>query len=275
MKMRKVLFAFVLIASCVGNLFAQGKVWLTKTGQWTLDASKATGFAVAEKTEDGMLKVEAFTLDSVKTETTHYSKYVDEPKDRIKEGLQTFWYANGTDSAVISYTRNRPNGDKVVYYPDHSVHMKISYHNGRYNGRFQIFYPNGNVRRDDTYQEGKLMKGYLYDEEGKEMKYEPFETMPRFPGGDRAFTMFLKTNVKYPKDAQQAHRQGRVIIQFVVTADGTVTQLRVARSVYPSLDAEALRVMKKMAAEYKWIPGRQDGKNVSVKYTIPIAFNLS
>ena len=89
--MRKILLV-VLLFSCVATLFAQGKVWLTRNGQWTMDASKATCFAVIEKENGGLLKVDVFTLDSVKTETTHYPNYVDNPKEgRSSDFLVCQW----------------------------------------------------------------------------------------------------------------------------------------------------------------------------------------
>ena len=271
--MRKILLV-VLLFSCVATLFAQGKVWLTRNGQWTMDASKATCFAVIEKENGGLLKVDVFTLDSVKTETTHYSNYVDNPKDCVKEGLQTFWYANGTDSATMAYRRNKYQGDRIVYYPDHSIRLKAYFKNGRREGLFQLFYPNGTIRRTDIYKDGVLTEGHLYAEDGSEMKYEPYEVMPQFPGGNRAVIAFLSKNIHYPKDAQKARVQGRVIMQFVVDADGAIVSPKVVKGVSASLDNEALRVVKKMASEYKWIPARQDGRNVRVKYTLPVTFRL-
>ena len=83
---------------------------------------------------------------------------------------------------------------------------------------------------------------------------------------------FLAKNIKYPVDAQRANKEGRVIVVFVVEKDGMISSARIARSVYPSLDAEALRVVKAMP---KWTPGKQKGKPVRVKFNIPVLFQLT
>lgn len=97
------------------------------------------------------------------------------------------------------------------------------------------------------------------------------EQMPEFPGGMKELMTYLKDNIKYPKAAQDKKVQGRVIVQFVVEKDGTPTEFNVLRSVYPDLDAEALRVLGEMP---KWKPGMQKGQVVRVKYTVPVTFRL-
>ena len=97
------------------------------------------------------------------------------------------------------------------------------------------------------------------------------EEMPQFPGGMGEAMRFLAQNIKYPKAAQQAKIEGRVIVQFVVGKDGSVSDIQIMRSVSPDLDAEAIRVVGMMP---KWIPGKQRGKAVTVKFTMPIMFRL-
>ena len=97
------------------------------------------------------------------------------------------------------------------------------------------------------------------------------EQMPEFPGGIQELMSFLSKNIKYPASAMESNIQGRVIVQFIVEKDGTPTEFNVIRSVDPTLDAEALRVMKEMP---KWKPGMQKGQAVRVKYTVPVSFKL-
>ena len=101
--------------------------------------------------------------------------------------------------------------------------------------------------------------------------YESVEQMPEFPGGMEEMMKFLQSNIQYPANAAKNNVEGRVILQFVVEKDGQIGDVKVARSVDPELDAEALRVVKSMP---NFIPGRQDGKPVAVWYTIPISFKL-
>lgn len=108
------------------------------------------------------------------------------------------------------------------------------------------------------------------DSQEKEI-FRVVEEMPQFPGGMAEAMKFLGRNMKYPTAAQQAKIEGRVIVQFVVEKDGTVSNIETVRSVSPELDAEAMRVVSMMP---KWIPGKQRGKAVAVKYTMPIIFRL-
>ncbi len=101
--------------------------------------------------------------------------------------------------------------------------------------------------------------------------FQVVEKMPEFPEGQTGLMKFLSQNVKYPVKAQEAGVQGRVILQFVVNQDGSVSDVEVVRGVDSNLDAEAIRVVKAMP---KWIPGTQKGKAVRVKYTLPINFKL-
>ena len=101
--------------------------------------------------------------------------------------------------------------------------------------------------------------------------FDVVEQMPSFPGGPSALMQFLSSNIKYPVVAEENGVQGRVVCTFVVEKDGSITDVRVIKSVDPSLDKEAMRVVKSMP---KWIPGKQNGSAVRVKYTVPVTFRL-
>lgn len=108
-------------------------------------------------------------------------------------------------------------------------------------------------------------------EEEDNVVFQVVETMPSFPGGDMAMMKFMSENIKYPVIAQENGIQGRVICQFVVNKDGSIVDVEVVRSVDPSLDKEAMRMIKSMP---NWSPGKQRGKSVRVKYTLPVNFRL-
>jgi len=101
--------------------------------------------------------------------------------------------------------------------------------------------------------------------------FEVVEQMPQFPGGDAALMQFLNSHIKYPVVAEENGIQGRVVCTFVVERNGSITDVRVIKSVDPSLDKEAVRVLKSMPS---WIPGKQNGSAVRVKYTVPVTFRL-
>ena len=104
-----------------------------------------------------------------------------------------------------------------------------------------------------------------------EKVFDVVEQMPEYPGGMQALFEFLKENIKYPEDAQKQKVEGRVIATFVVETDGSISNIEVVKHAFPSLDNEAVRVIQAMP---NWTPGKQGGKVVRVKYTIPINFSL-
>ena len=101
--------------------------------------------------------------------------------------------------------------------------------------------------------------------------FDVVEQMPEYPGGSMAMFEYLSKSIKYPKEAEEAKKEGRVIATFIINKDGSISDACVVKSVDPALDAEALRVINGMP---NWKPGKQNGKVVNVKYTIPISFRL-
>ena len=106
---------------------------------------------------------------------------------------------------------------------------------------------------------------------GKDFVYDVVEKMPSFPRGHQALMEYLEKNIKYPAKAVNNKIQGRVIVQFTVDEKGRLSDIKVVKSVEPSLNAEAVRVVKSMP---RWNPGMQNGKAVKVRYTLPVTFRL-
>ncbi len=115
----------------------------------------------------------------------------------------------------------------------------------------------------------------LFKKSASEQELSPVffivEEMPEYPGGEVALREFIAKNVSYPPIAQENGIQGKVYVTFVVSADGSVKNAKIARGVDPILDQEALRVVYLMP---RWKPGKQRGQNVNVSYTVPISFVL-
>ncbi|MBO5026541.1 MAG: energy transducer TonB [Bacteroidaceae bacterium] len=101
--------------------------------------------------------------------------------------------------------------------------------------------------------------------------FQVVEQMPEFPGGMEALMKYLSKNIKYPSIALDNGIQGRVLVSFTVNKDGSIVDPEIMKSVDPSLDKEAIRVISTMP---KWNPGKQRGKAVRVKYTVPVAFRI-
>lgn len=102
-------------------------------------------------------------------------------------------------------------------------------------------------------------------------EFDRVDEKPTFPGGESAMKSYLNSTVKYPVVAQENGVQGRVIVQGIIDKDGSISDVKIARSVEPSLDSEALRVVKAMP---KWNPGKLNGFAVRVKIEVPIVFRL-
>ena len=101
--------------------------------------------------------------------------------------------------------------------------------------------------------------------------FQVVETQPEFPGGIAELMKYLQKNMRYPKVCKEQGLQGRVIVQFVVNTDSTISDVNVIKPVNQHFDEEALRVVKAMP---KWKPGTQRGKPVRVRFTLPVTFRL-
>ncbi len=105
----------------------------------------------------------------------------------------------------------------------------------------------------------------------KEEIFPSVDQMPQFPGGEGAMLKWIAEHLNYPAEAMEEGAQGRVMVQFVVTKDGSIGQVVVIRGRHPALDKEAIRVVKTLP---KFIPGKMNGQAVNVWYTLPINFSL-
>ena len=131
----------------------------------------------------------------------------------------------------------------------------------------------GQVKQRKMESQGEVLKAKEVIASVEEDKvFDIVEQMPEFPGGPQALFTWLSQNVKYPAIAEENGVEGRVIVTFVVERDGSIADVRVVKSVDPSLDKEAVRVVKSMP---RWIPGKHKGSAVRVKYTVPVTFKLA
>ena len=131
------------------------------------------------------------------------------------------------------------------------------------------------IQASDETDKAVEVKYVPVEEEEEEVEeqliFQVVEEMPEFPGGMAECMKFLSKNIKYPPISAENGIQGRVIVQFVVNQDGSIVDPVVVRGVDSHLDKEALRVIQMMP---KWKPGKQRGKAVRVKYTVPVMFRL-
>ena len=123
----------------------------------------------------------------------------------------------------------------------------------------------------DKYNEETNQESQTNTKESRDIVYSIAETPPEFVGGNDALLKYISENTKYPKDAKKNEIQGRVVVQFVVNEDGSVSNIEIKNVLYKSLEEEAIRVISSMP---KWNPGTINGNPVKVKYTLPIVFKL-
>ena len=182
------------------------------------------------------------------------------------------------DGSVIAYTMNddydcikvkitrEPNtfyyDDQIIDVPTGSLIIVGTYRH--YSSTYPVVrIPKQEIKEASPTKNSKISKS--------DKVYDVVEQMPSFPGGNGALLEYLATHVKYPVVAQKNGAQGRVIVSFVVECDGSIADVRVERSVDPSLDREAIRVVSSMP---RWSPGKLNGYIVRVKYSVPVAFKL-
>ena len=136
-----------------------------------------------------------------------------------------------------------------------------------------VMVPRNNIRKPDFNipQTPSEDEQPSYGETDEDMVYDVVNEMPEFPGGQAALLRWISEHIKYPAIAEENGIQGRIICSFVVECDGSVTNVKVERSIDPSLDGEAVRVLSQMP---KWKPGKQNGYPVRVKYIVPVTFKL-
>lgn len=188
--------------------------------------------------------IESYTSGKVAWKDPSMKKHIE----RVKDGTYKEWYENG------------------------QLRKEVEYKDGKMNGLYTSYWENGQIKRKEYLGSDKSIEGKCFDQEGKEIKHTPMEQMPEFPGGIDKLILFLGQNIRYPVPMMENKIQGKVIAQFIVSKDGSLSDIKIIRSIHPAGDKEAIRVISLMPT---WKPGIQEDETVSVKYTLPIKFTLT
>jgi TonB family protein len=174
-----------------------------------------------------------------------------------------------SETNYYPYKQRKLNGISRKYYPTGFIQWEANYKGGKLNGFVKCYWKNAVVKRDDIYEEDKLVTGKCFTKTGADTTYFPFKRNAEFPGGINKLYEYLENSVIYPSDAERANKQGEVVVSFLVDYDGTISEIAIKTRVYPSLDQEALRVVKNMP---KWIPGMVDDEVIRSRTNLPIVF---
>ena len=185
------------------------------------------------------------------------------------KGVTELLYEDCNDSTGVVLAENG-NGKWLEFNDDFSKTTGGQVVNGYQQGKWTTKI-NDTTDFIKSFVNGKALSAAYYYKSGNSY-FTSTEQVPTYPNGLQAFGVFLGKTVHYPKDAREQGIQGRVIISFIVETDGTITDIKVAKSVNESIDEEAIRVMR---LGPKWIPGMHDNVPVRIQYSVPIAFTLN
>lgn len=164
------------------------------------------------------------------------------------------------------------DGYSKEFHDDGTIRYYANYKNNKMHGELTSFYLSGQLKRKDIYENGEFVSGNCYTSSGMDTTYYDYWIFPRFRGGEEGRIKYLVDNIKYPMSARRRGISGIVKVLFFIEKDGTISNVEIIESVHPSLDKEALRVVRKMPS---WTPAWFDGEKVRIQFGMPIKFTLA
>ncbi len=224
-------------------------------------------------------------------------------------GYWVLYYENGEVASKGNYLKDEKSGAWETYHQNGNLASKGTYINGIRKGLFIDYHENGNKAKETNFEKGKE-HGFqaIFDEEGNQVDlveyvngikrgggkttakstteksgyvevydfgeeeiYKVVEEMPEFLGGDKAMLEFMYSEIQYPAIAKKNGIEGLVVVDFVITPNGNITNASIKRDIGGGCGEEAIRIVKEMP---KWKPGKQRGKRVSVQFNLPVRFKL-
>jgi TonB family protein len=180
-----------------------------------------------------------------------------------------FYYDNDTLTEEANYAKGLLEGLSTCYYRSGKVHFLTNYQRGKLHGSLKSFYESGMLKREDFYTSGNFDSGKCFDDHGNEMVYYDLDTPAQFPGGNDAMNLYLKENIKYGICQNPDSAPVKVVIRFVVTEDGKISNARAVKSGGVCFDELALKVVKEMP---DWVPGTYDGDPLNQWFNLPVTF---
>jgi len=191
------------------------------------------------------------------------------------EQIVSYWEADGKQQVIdgngkvvfVFTNQSAVDSTKQTRYTEQGEYVY-----GKKQGLWTGHYDDNSYTYEELYDKGILQSGKSRRDGKESVAYTTIEQQPEFQGGMQGLGQFLASTLRYPVDAQKQGQQGRVFVSFIVCTDGTLCDYEVMKGVSPSVDQEALRVVKAMSG--KWTPGVQRGERVRVKYNLPINFTL-
>lgn len=182
----------------------------------------------------------------------------------------TLRYTNGSYEVGVILDGLK-DGQWNSYYADGSLRAEGSFDLGLREGQWIWYHENGRTKAIEKWKNGMYRKGHYWDDLGHESDISVALTNPEYPGGIQAFTRLISDNLVYPEQVQNEGVEGRVVLQFQISASGRLINPVVAEPVHPELEEEALRVIQ---LSDRWTPAEFHGVRTTTQYTFPISFAL-
>ncbi len=249
----------------------------------TLNSSdKAQTYQKVKKISDNEYLLNEFYKNTYDKEDTEWHEGSTCHINKINDSTYTFSYPSKTnekDNTSYRIFKKVDNGYFIKIYVDNKLRgfgFSTLIFPLIQQGEWTIYYPNSDkFIMKQTYLDNQAISNKRWDENGVELLSDVFDRadeMPEFDGGMEEMNKFLFTNLKYPMEDREEGTTGTIYVTFVVMEDGSLSEIKILRSLSKSLDAEALRVVKLM--EKKWKAGKNNGKPVRVQFNLPLRINL-
>lgn len=218
-------------------------------------------------------------------------------KNNKQNGLWKYWYADGSNqsegnfllgeqegewknwhlgnkiASIGNYKSGKKEGEWKRWFKSGAIDQEGVYIEDKREGEWIFYFESGKVSAKEIYENGIAIKIEFWDEEGNEVKpTKILEKDPEFPGGEGAMIKFIQKHVMYPELSREMGEQGTIYISFIVGVDGKLNDITVLIGVSELLDAEALRVVKKMP---NWTPGFSHNRIIEIDFLIPIKFTIA
>ncbi len=270
MKRTYLINLMLLIAAVV---YGQDTLYFNANGKKVNSLESATTYKVVKADPANVYRVTEYTYfksGKIKSEEPYKISFNKNTDSLIIQNF-TSRKMQITDPLIEKVISKKYDGTYKEWYESGQLRKEIGFKSGNKNGQCLTYWENQKTKRIERFDNGKSIEGKCFDKDGKEVKYYPYEQMPEFLGGNQAMFAFLSSSIRYPVIMQEKRITGMVISSFTVSKDGSISDIKIIRSIHPEADKESLRVIASMP---KWIPGMQDGEPVSVTFTLPIRYSL-
>lgn len=262
--MKHLILLFFLGASFFAN--AQDSLLIYVDSLWKEVPNENATF-YRKLTKNAWLVNDFYLSGQIQMSGTYKSKRL-----KKKQGHFIYYYENGQKESEGDFINNKKEGEWNYWYKTGKIDKKGNYVKNKYDKEWQFYFESGQISAKENYNKGKLVDHQFWNEDGSKVEGNPKAEEPvEFVGGQKAFQSYFFSELKYPKKSIEADFSGTVYIEFIIEIDGTITNLKVTKSLSILLDREVLRVITKIP---KWKPGKQHNRLVRTLYVIPISFGL-